>query len=224
MKIGIIGAMPEEIELLKSKLENMQEETHKNSTCYIGTLLGKDIVLVKCGVGKVNAALITQFIITHYNVSHVINIGIAGSVTENINIGDTIISNDLVQHDVDARHFGYAYGRVPSMDTLYFKACEDLVKIASSIEGTTVGRIATGDQFVGDMSRKAFIHNQFNALCTEMEGAAIGHTCYVNDVPFIVIRSISDNASGNAFDEFTKNMNKTIEISTGIVEKLVEKI
>ena len=223
MKIGIIGAMDIEIELLKSKLENMQTEYYKKTTCYTGTLFGKEIVLVRCGIGKVNAAAITQYLITAYDITHIINIGIAGSLVGNINIGDTVVSNDLVHHDVDATVFGYELGQVARMDLAY-KADPTMLKIASSINGTTVGRIATGDSFISDMSKKAFIQTQFNALCTEMEGVAIAQTCHINDVPFIVIRSISDNASGDAFAEFEKNMQEAVNVSTSIVEKLVKEI
>lgn len=224
MKIGVIGAMPEEILLIKNKLGNLKESEVNGTTYYSGTLFNKDIVLVKCGVGKVNAAIITQTIINKHDVSYIINIGIAGALQESLNIADVVVSTDLVQHDVNAQTFGYDLGQVPSMDTFAFKADDKLISIAKNMPNIFLGRIASGDQFIAESKKKEFIKNTFNAVCVEMEGAAIAQTCYVSNIPFIVIRSISDRASGNAFSEFEENMDVAIKNSTSVLEKMVKEL
>ena len=224
MKIGIIGAMPEEIELLLDKLENPQKEAALGTLFYCGALHRKDIVLVKCGIGKVNAAVVTQFLITGYGVEAVINLGMAGAVVESLDIGDTVISKDLVYHDVMATAFGYKPGQIPGMDTFSFVAESKFTEIAEKFQGTVSGRIATGDQFVESAGRRTFIKDTFGALCVEMEGAAIAHTCYLNKIPFIVIRAVSDRASGDAFDEFKKNMDVAVRNSTDIAERIIKDI
>ncbi len=223
--IGIIGAMEEEVNSLKRKLEIKEIKSMAGMTFHVGTLLDTEVVVVRCGIGKVNAAVCTQILIDIFEVSAIINTGVAGGLYPNINIGDIVISSDTVEHDMDVVAFGYDKGTIPRMDTSFFEADQKLVdrarKAAELIKGehkVYVARIASGDQFISSMQVKENIYSTFTAYCAEMEGAAIAHTCYLNQVPFVIIRAISDKADQNAdenFDEFVtmaaKNASKMIE-------------
>ena len=204
MKLGIIGAMDVEVALLKEKMENPVTATHGASVYCEGTLEGLPAVVVQCGVGKVNAAICAQILISVYGVTHLVNTGIAGSLCAELDIGDLVISKDAMYHDFDCVHFGYDMGRVPGMDTVAFPAVETLAGYAfAAAEGenpghTKSGRVATGDLFVAEKAAKNAIIAKTGALCTEMEGAAIAHTAYRNSVPFVIIRAISDKADNSA--------------------------
>lgn len=204
MKLGIIGAMAVEVETLKEKMENVSVATHARSEYFEGTLEGVDAVVVQCGVGKVNAALCAQILISQYGVTHLVNTGIAGSLCAQLDIGDLVVSEDAMYHDFEVTAFGYEMGKVPGMDVVAFPADKDLMEkaiaAAESVNPghTKVGRIATGDQFVCRQEQKDRIIEITAALCTEMEGAAIAHTAYRNGVPFVIIRAISDKADHSA--------------------------
>lgn len=228
--IGIIGAMEEEVISLKRQMVVTKTTEKAGMAFYIGTIQEVPVVVVRCGIGKVNAAVCTQILIDLYDVSYIINTGVAGGLSPDINIGDVVISSDTVEHDMDATAFGYDKGVIPQMDKSFFEADEKLVQIAQKAainalenEKVFVGRIASGDQFVASMSVKGDIYTTFTAYCAEMEGAAIAHTCYLNQVPFVIIRSISDKADQSAemnYDDFVhlaaKNASKMIE---GIIEE-----
>ena len=204
MKLGIIGAMQVEVETLVAKLGNRKETTLGGSTYYEGLLEGASVVVVQCGVGKVNAAMCAQTLCIHYGVSHLVNTGIAGSLNASLDIGDLVISRDAMYHDFDCVHFGYEMGRVPGMDTAAFPADSTLIAMASAAAEdvnpghSTIGRVATGDLFVAEKEAKNAIIAKTGALCTEMEGAAIAHVCYRNGVPFVILRAISDKADDSA--------------------------
>ena len=204
MKLGIIGAMDVEVALLKEKMEHAVTATHAASVYCEGMLEGVPAVVVQCGVGKVNAALCVQILISVYGVTHIINTGIAGSLCAELDIGDLVVSKDAMYHDFDCVHFGYEMGRVPGMDTVAFPADETLARYAfaaaeSENPGhTRTGRVATGDLFVAEKATKDGIIARTGALCTEMEGAAIAHAAYRNGVPFVIIRAISDKADNSA--------------------------
>ena len=203
-KLGIIGAMQVEVETLVEAL--VEKESHKKAgrTYYTGKLDGLDVVVVQCGVGKVNAAICAQTLCDHFGVTHLVNTGIAGSLNAQLDIGDLVISTDAMYHDFDCVHFGYEMGRVPGMDTVAFPADETLAGFAFAAAETEnpghtkSGRVATGDLFVAEKAAKNAIIAKTGALCTEMEGAAIAHTAYLNDVPFVIIRAISDKADDSA--------------------------
>ena len=203
-KLGIIGAMDQEVETLVHTMENSTSATIAGSTFYEGTLEGLPAVVVQCGVGKVNAALCAQVLCSHYQVTHLVNTGIAGSLTPELDIADLVISQDAMYHDVDCTEFGYPYGQVPRMDTLTFPADEQLMAWAfAAAEAVNpghakIGRVASGDQFIANKERKDFIIEKTQALCTEMEGAAIAQTAYRNGVPFVILRAISDKADNSA--------------------------
>jgi len=227
MVFGIIGAIDEEVAGLKSKMEIIETKTVAGCTFFRGKLQGKDIVLVKCGIGKVNAALCTQALIDGFSPGCVINIGAAGNMSDELGIGDVVVSTDLVQHDFDASAFGkYEIGTISQLGVRFFKADTGLINAAlkASIDGHKIhkGRIATGDQFIADESRKERIKTLFEPLCVEMEGAAIAHVCYLNEVPFVVIRSISDNSDGSADISFEKFILLAAKNSSLIVEEIVK--
>ena len=204
MKLGIIGAMDIEVATLKEKMEQVQVATHAGSTYYDGVLEGTPAVVVQCGVGKVNAALCAQVLCSVYGVTHIVNTGIAGSLSAQLDIGDLVVSQDAMYHDFDCVHFGYEMGRVPGMDVTAFPADEKLMELAYAAAETVnpghskIGRIASGDLFVAAKAAKEAIIEKTGALCTEMEGAAIAHTAYRNGVPFVILRAISDKADDSA--------------------------
>lgn len=204
MKLGIIGAMDVEVATLKAKMEGVTVATHARSEYYEGTLEGTPAVVVQCGVGKVNAALCAQILISVYGVTHIVNTGIAGSLCAQLDIGDLVISRDAMYHDFDCVHFGYEMGKVPGMDVVAFPADQKLIDAAfAAAEAvnpghTQMGRVASGDLFVAAKAAKENIIVKTGALCTEMEGAAIAHAAYRNGVPFVIIRAISDKADDSA--------------------------
>ena len=203
-KLGIIGAMQEEVETLLALMENKKELRKAGSTFYEGILEGLPAVIVQCGVGKVNAAMCAQVLCDLFDVTHLVNTGIAGSLCAELDIGDLVISKDAMYHDVDAVHFGYPYGKVPGMDTTEFPADQTMIDYAFAAAETVnpghtkIGRVASGDQFVAAKELKERIIANTQGLCTEMEGAAIAQTAYRNGVPFVILRAISDKADDSA--------------------------
>ena len=204
MKLGIIGAMTVEVEALKENMTGKQITTRAGMEFCDGMLEGLPTVVVQCGVGKVNAAMCVQILCDCYGVTHVVNTGIAGSLCKDLDIGDLVVSRDVMYHDFDCVGFGYPYGKVPGMDVEEFPADATMQKLAfTAAEAvnpghTQMGRVATGDQFVCTKELKNTIIQRTNALCTEMEGGAIAHAAYRNGVPFVVLRAISDKADDSA--------------------------
>ena len=212
--IGIIGAMEVEVAILKEKMEDVRIIKKASMDFYEGILAGKKVVVVRSGIGKVNAGICAQILADVFSVDAIINTGIAGSLNKNINIGDIVLSTDVVQHDMDATGFGYRKGQIPQMPVFFFNADDNLRRLAAEV-GKEVnpyiqvfeGRIASGDQFVCDQDVKNRIVSEFSAYATEMEGAAIGQAAYLNEIPFLVVRAISDKADGSAqmdYSEFEK--------------------
>ena len=203
MKLGIIGAMEQEVETLLSLLEERNTTTHAGVAFHEGRLDGKDVVVVQCGIGKVNAALCVQMLCDFYQVTHLVNTGIAGSLDAVLDIGDLVISVDAMYHDVDVTNFGYVPGQMAGMPAS-FPADSALVNAAfAAAEAvnpghTRKGRVASGDQFVCEQGLKDKIIAVTGAACTEMEGAAIAQAAYRNGVPFVIIRAISDKADNSA--------------------------
>ena len=203
-KLGIIGAMQVEVEILLGNMENKQEQTIAGMTFCQGTLEGLDAVVVQCGVGKVNAAMCAQILCSCYGVTHLVNTGIAGSLCAELDIGDLVVSRDAMYHDFDCNAFGYPSGKVPGMDVIAFPADETLMGYALvAAEAVNpghvrTGRIASGDQFVASKELKNKIIALTQGLCTEMEGASIAQTAYRNGVPFVILRAISDKADDSA--------------------------
>lgn len=203
-KLGIIGAMEEEVETLLGLMEEKRESERAGSRFFDGTLEGLPVTVVQCGVGKVNAALCTQILCDCFGVTHLVNTGIAGSLCADLDIGDLVVSQDSMYHDVDAVAFGYPMGQVPGMDVISFPADDALIGYAfAAAEAvnpghTKIGRVASGDQFVASKEVKQRIIDLTKGLCTEMEGAAIAQTAYRNKLPFVILRAISDKADDSA--------------------------
>lgn len=229
-KLGIIGAMQVEVEILLGKMENRQERVIAGSTFYAGKLEGLDVVVVQCGVGKVNAALCAQILCDCFGVTHLVNTGIAGSLNAALDIGDLVVSTDAMYHDFDCTHFGYPYGRVPGMDVTAFPADETLADFAFAAAEqvnpghTRRGRIASGDKFVAEKSVKEQIIAATGGLCTEMEGAAIAQTAYRNGVPFVILRAISDKADDSAQMDYPTFERQAAHRCAEVTRKLAEKL
>ena len=212
--IGIIGAMEVEVAILKEKMEDVRIIKKASMDFYEGILAGKKVVVVRSGIGKVNAGICAQILADVFSVDAIINTGIAGSLNKNINIGALVLSTDVVQHDMDATGFGYRKGQIPQMPVFFFNADDNLRRLAAEVCKEVnpdiqvfEGRIASGDQFVCDQDVKNRIVSEFSAYATEMEGAAIGQAAYLNEIPFLVVRAISDKADGSAqmdYSEFEK--------------------
>lgn len=214
MRVGIIGAMDEEIALYKEAMKDTATTVKAGITYYSGELDGKAVVLCKSGVGKVNAAVTTQILIDQFQVEQVIFTGVAGAVHPELNIGDIVVSTDCLQHDMDVTALGFAPGQIPYTEQWVWKADDALIqqavdagkKLQGDIQVVT-GRILSGDQFVASREKVAALYEQFDAHCTEMEGAAVAQVCAMNDIPFVIVRSMSDKADGSAhvnFVEFTR--------------------
>ena len=204
MKLGIIGAMDVEVALLKERMENVAVTEHARSSYFEGTLEGLPAVVVQCGVGKVNAALCAQILISCFHVTHIVNTGIAGSLCSDLDIADLVISRDAIHHDFDLRFWDRPIGQVPGMDVTAFPADEMLMqqafRAAEAVNPghTKLGRVASGDQFICSKAQKERIIADTAAICAEMEGASIAHAAYRNGIPFVILRAISDKADDSA--------------------------
>lgn len=227
--IGIIGAMDEEIAEILDACE-VKEVLEKASMKFnVGSLDGRDIVIVRSGIGKVNAAVCTQILADTFGVDTIINTGIAGSLDASIDIADIVLSSDVLHHDMDATGFGYELGQIPRMEVKAFEADKKLVDTATVcaakvIPDTAVhtGRVVSGDQFISDSEKKDFIVKNFGGLCTEMEGAAIGQAAYLNKIPFIIIRAISDKADNSATMDYSEFEKLAIAKLVGLVKEIVK--
>lgn len=205
-KLGIIGAMTVEVETLKSQMQSVTVSQKGGMTFFQGELETLPVVVVVCGVGKVNAALCVQVLCDCFQVTHIVNTGVAGSLSNKLDIADIVISRDAMYHDFDCHPINdnYAVGQVPGIPVLSFPANELLIKLAFDAAEMVqpghnqIGRVASGDQFVCRADQKAYIIQHTGAICTEMEGAAIAHAAWRNEIPFVVIRAISDKADDSA--------------------------
>jgi len=228
MTIGIMGAMDQEIQLYKNQMDLISETNKAGIVYYEGMLNGKKVVLCKSGVGKVNASVCTQIMIDRFNVDCVIFTGVAGALHPELEIGDIVVSVDSQHHDMDASPLGFAKGEIPFADTSLFKADEKLVKLAVKAsealgEGNTfVGRVLSGDQFIANREIVKQLYEQMEGTCTEMEGAAVAQVCHMNQVPFVIIRSMSDKADGSAHVNFEEFTNLASQRSFQIVYNMLE--
>ena len=211
--IGIIGAMDEEVEQLVEVMEITREETKACMTFKAGKLAGKDVVIVRSGIGKVNAAACTQILVDDFKADYI------------------VISSDVLHHDMDATGFGYPLGQIPRMDTLSFAADERLIKLAGEAcknavpeIGVHVGRVVSGDQFISDKAVKERISSNFDGFCTEMEGAAIAQVSYLNKVPFVILRTISDKADDSATMDYPAFEKLAIANNVKVMKELVANI
>ncbi|MCL2611304.1 MAG: 5'-methylthioadenosine/adenosylhomocysteine nucleosidase [Defluviitaleaceae bacterium] len=223
VNIGIIGAMEEEVAHLKNIMQ--LEETIKKAafTFFKGKLFGEDIVVVKSGIGKVAAAICTQILIDSFSPKFIINSGIAGALSDELEIGDVIAGKNVSYHDVDVTAFGYEKNQLPGMKNIDFGSDELLLSEAINL-GAKLGKVTTGDIFVADKETKNRIQHETKASCVEMESAAIAHVCTLNEVSFIIIRSISDKAGETAEVDFKVNIEKAVESAIKITEGIIKNV
>ncbi|MEA2030803.1 MAG: 5'-methylthioadenosine/adenosylhomocysteine nucleosidase [candidate division Zixibacteria bacterium] len=232
--IGLISALEEELLLFKKQADITDVVNQAGLIFHFGTLEDQKIVLMRCGVGKVNAAVATQLLIDRFGVDAVIFMGLAGTLVPHLKQGDIVVSNYVVQHDIDLTAFGRRHGEIPDMNRL-FEADPKLVRLASDSWDETsiaddgdnqlvVGTIATGDLFVSDQKRIKWLQREFGAVAAEMEGGAIGQVCNMNRVPFVIIRVISDGAGDGAAGEFIMFLDQasqlTYQLITGMLKMM----
>ncbi len=230
-KIGIIGAMELEVAALKSKLELKNVVDKAGMKFHEGILNGKDVVIVQCGIGKVNAGICVQILADLFAVNTVINTGVAGSLRAEINIGDIVVSTDACEHDMDVSALGYEPSIIPQMETSFFKADRKLIEEAIAVcrevnpeINVYEGRIVSGDQFISDGAVKDRLIQQFDGSCAEMEGAAIAHAAFLNKIPYIVLRAISDKADGSAHMDYPEFERAAAAHCAKLVENLVARL
>ncbi|MBS4217069.1 5'-methylthioadenosine/S-adenosylhomocysteine nucleosidase [Bacillus sp. FJAT-49711] len=230
MKIAIIGAMEEEVSLLRSNITDKQMNEVAGCEFTSGQIGEKEVILLKSGIGKVNAAMSTTILLEKYKPDLIINTGSAGGYNPQLNIGDLVISTEVRHHDVDVTIFDYEYGQVPQMPPAFLadpSLIETALKAVKNIEGIQAveGLIATGDSFMNDPERVEFVRNKFpNLQAVEMEAAAIAQVAYQFKVPFVIIRSLSDIAgqeSNISFDEF---LDKAAVNSANLVLEIVKSL
>jgi adenosylhomocysteine nucleosidase len=229
-KIGIIGAMFEEVELLQERINIVQTVRHAGINFIEGEFHGRRIVVCKCGVGKVNAAMCTQALIDLFEVDAVIFTGVAGALDPELDIGDIVISTDCLQHDMDVSALGYPRGTIPFQETSVFTADQGLADLAynSSCKlfaaKTKRGRILSGDQFIANRETVIELFTVLEGACTEMEGAATAQVCVMKEKAFVIIRSMTDKAYGEAPHNFTEFMKQAALHSIHIVEEMIKHI
>ena len=226
MVIGIIGAMDAEVAALKQKMNIESTEVISGIEFCKGTLCEKSVVVAKCGVGKVFAAICTQTMILRFGTTHIINTGVGGALDAELDLLDLVVSDKVVQHDMDTSPLGDPVGLVSGINKVYFEASPLLLDAAKRAVDTAgvpcfTGTIASGDQFVADSNTKAEIVKRFGARICEMEGAAIGHVCYVNGVDFLIVRAVSDSANENSVMDFPQLVSRAAVISSDLVEAII---
>lgn len=225
--IGLIGAMVPEVEALQQQLNNSKVTTISGIEFHTGTLGGTEVVIAKCGIGKVFAALCAQTMIVTFHPEVIINTGVAGALHPALSVGDVVIGAQVVQHDMDTTPFGDPLGMISGLNIVEIPACpitaDGLQKAVNDLGYTAmVGTIASGDQFLSDPAKKQSIYDHFGALGVEMEGAAIGQVCYVNKVPFGVLRVISDSANGDGAMEYSEFLPMAANRSTNVIHKFLQ--
>ncbi len=230
-KIGIIGAMELEVETLKSAMCAANTLTKAGMEFYEGTLNGTDVVVVRSGVGKVNAAMCVQILADIFHVTHIINTGVAGSLNASQNIGDIVLSKDVLHHDVDATIFGYAPGEVPQLGIREFPGDPDMIRLAHEAcqevapdRSVVIGRVVSGDQFISSKEAKQRLIDVFHGDCAEMEGAAIAHASWLNQIPFIIIRTISDKADDSAEVDYPTFERFAAQTCAKLTENFIKKL
>ncbi|MBE6535772.1 MAG: 5'-methylthioadenosine/adenosylhomocysteine nucleosidase [Ruminococcaceae bacterium] len=229
MKIGIIGAMSIEVDALKAKLADCKSVKVSGVDFFCGRLSDKDIVVAQCGIGKVFAAICAQTMILSFGVTHIINTGVAGTLSERLSILDVAIADGVVQHDMDTSPIGDPVGLISGINKIVLPTSDKMTKAASDVASELgvkheLGIIASGDQFISSADRKRYIVDNFGAIACEMEGAAIGHVSYVNGVECLIVRAISDSASGEATMEYPEMVALAAEQSLKMTEKILERI
>jgi len=229
MKIGIIGAMEVEVESLKSAMAVKRTISKASMDFFEGTIGSTEVVVVRSGICKVNAGICVQILVDTFEVTHVLNTGVAGSLDAKINIGDIVLSTDAAYHDVDATVFGYKKGEIPQMGVLSFPADKELIekakaaiKTAAPDLGVFEGRVCSGDQFISDKAVKDRIIEELGGMCCEMEGAGIAQACFLNKIPFVIIRAISDKADGSDVMDYPEFEKKAAKDCAALVMEMMK--
>ena len=206
---GIIGAMESEVTAIKDAMADVRVTRVSGMEFARGSIAGSEVVVVQCGIGKVNAAVCAQTLINGFGVDRVVNTGVAGSLTDELTINDFVVSVDAVQHDYDVTAIGFAPGEIPYTGMVAFPADEGMreraveaVRRAAPTSKVLEGRICSGDQFIATTEQRERIVSTFGGLCAEMEGAAIAQVCHLNGTPYVIIRAISDDSDGMTYEEF----------------------
>lgn len=225
---GIIGALPEELAALLNAMDTSLAQTRGPFTLHVGRLAGKGVIVAQCGVGKVNASALTQTLI-HQGVTQIIFTGVAGGIARDLKVGDIVVSSDCVQHDVDVSGLGYEPGQIPGeklawrADTRLREAAIDAARALGNVSVVS-GRVLSGDQFIQDQLKAARLRETYQAACAEMEGAAVAQICHKWDVPFVIIRSISDAGDGGAATDFREFLPLAAERAATVVQRMLEKL
>ena len=229
--IGLIGAMDAELDTLKSSSSITKKTTIASMEFCEGTLEGKNVVIVKCGMGKVNAGICAQALINQFGCTKIINTGVAGSLDSKIGIGDLVISTDAVQHDFDVSYLEFKKGEIPYTGLVAFEADKDMRKKAVDAIKSEVpeisyfeGRVCSGDQFISTNEQKDNIIKNFGGLCCEMEDAAIAQVCYLNSTPFVIIRAISDNPNETMLEDYKTFETKAAKRCARVVQYIGTKV
>lgn len=229
--IGIIGAMDVEIKTLKEAANITKTTEIAGMEFCEGKLGGKSVVIVKCGMGKVNAGICANTLINDFGCTKIINTGVAGSLDNQLDIGDIVVSTDAVQHDFDVSFLGFAKGEIPYTGLYAFPADEEMraaalkaVKECAPETHVFEGRVCSGDQFIAEAEQKETITSNFGGMCCEMEGGAIAQTCYLNKTPFVVIRAISDKPDETEFVDYTVFEAQAAERCANIVRYMVKNL
>lgn len=229
MVIGIIGAMQMEIDNLKEAMTDTTVSTYSGVEFVKGNIDGKEVVAAVCGIGKVFAAICAEAMILKFDVDMIVNIGVAGSLTKDLSVLDIAVAKNVVQHDMDTSAIGDPVGLLSGINTIFLDANKSMNEVlCKCIEEKGIsyklGTIATGDQFIAKKEQKDLIKSRFEAIAAEMEGGSIGHVCFINNVPFAILRSISDS-EGGAMDYETfaeKAAVQSIEVVLDFIKKADE--
>ncbi len=230
IKLGIICAMEEELAPLLEHMKNYSENRKAMMDFFEGEIKEKNVVMVVSGIGKVNAAICAQILIDDYQVTHLLNVGVAGGVKENLKPMDLVIATSLIQHDMDVRAFGLKRGEIPRMENSVFLPDPDLNRLllqsARKYTDSTVheGIIVSGDAFISSRDKIIDLLDTFDASACEMEGASIAHVAYLNKIPFAVIRAISDNANTGASMDYEKFKDQAARNTVSMVLDLLKNL
>jgi len=230
--IGIIGAMSEEIELFKKNMEIKETRRYAGTDYCVGSMSGQEVVLLQAGIGKVKSTISTQILIDRFDIDMIIFTGLAGALAPNLRRGDLVVSNQVVQYDFDLTAFGRRHGELPDIGRLLEPdpklvkfmcyAYDDVFKGGKDAPQLIVGAICSGDRFITERRDIEWLQREFGGVATEMEGAAIGYTCYVNDVKFVILRTISDTGGEGATDDFDAYLKVASENSFKIVSTMLQ--
>jgi len=228
--LAVMGAMAEEVRLLRDEMTGVREDRHAGIVVATGEFRGARIALSQCGIGKVNAAICTQMLLTLYQPEALVFSGVAGGLLPNMRVGDLVVASHLIQFDVDLTAFGRRHGELPDRDRM-IQSCPKLVERTSeafdaAFDGEDgpnlmIGTVVSGDRFVEDSKTLRWLQREFGALATEMEGAAVGYTCQLNEVPFVVTRGLSDTANEKAPQDFKANLETVCRNSFRLMEQLI---